>query len=119
MALPVRISKPKRGKYNAKRTEAHGIMFDSKAEADRYCELRLLERSGEITNLELQPRFDLIVNGENCGFYKGDFVYFSRPSNGKRGEHVVEDCKGVRTAVYKLKKRLVAALYHVQIVEVT
>jgi hypothetical protein len=119
MALPVRIEKPKRkNKYGAKRTVAHGITFDSKAEADRYCELRLLERAGEITDLECQPQFALTIEGVDCGKYIADFGYFSRPTNTKRGEHIIEDCKGVRTAVYKLKKRIVAALYHVQIIEV-
>lgn len=121
MAIPVRIGKPKRtNKYGAKRTIAHGITFDSKAEADRYCELRLLERAGEITNLELQPKFPLIIEGKDCGFYRADFQYFSRPTNTKRGEHIVEDVKSkaTKTKLYDLKKKLVAALYHVQIVEI-
>lgn len=121
MALPVRIEKPKRkNKYGAKRTIAHGISFDSKAEADRYCELRLLERSGEITNLELQPKYPLVVEGVDCGFYLGDFQYFSRGTNTKRGEHVVEDVKSkaTKTRLYQLKKKLVFALYKVQIAEV-
>lgn len=121
MALPVRIEKPKRkNKYGAKRTIAHGITFDSKAEADRYCELRLLERAGEITNLELQPRYPLIVEGVNCGEYRGDFIYFTRPTNSKRGEHILEDVKSkvTKTKLYQLKKKLVAALYKVQIVEI-
>lgn len=120
MALPVRIEKPKCSKYRAVRTVAQGITFDSKAEADRYCELRLLERAGEITDLVLQPKFPLAVNGVLCGEYRGDFQYFVRPANGKRGNHIVEDVKSkiTKTAVYELKKKLVLALYKIQIVEV-
>jgi Protein of unknown function (DUF1064) len=105
-------------KYHNTPTVIDGIRFASKLEAKRYAELRLLERAGEITNLELQPKFPLIVEGVDCGKYIGDFQYFSRPTNTKRGEHVCEDVKGFKTPVYKLKRKLVAALYKVTIVEV-
>jgi len=89
-----------------------GFTFDSRREANRYLELKLLERSGEISNLELQPRYDLIVNGKNCGFYKADFRY-------QEGEKTItEDAKGMKTAVYSLKKKLVKAIYGIEIVEV-
>ncbi|WP_416330384.1 DUF1064 domain-containing protein, partial [[Clostridium] innocuum] len=52
--------KPKKSKYGAVKTEVDGIMFDSKREASRYQELRLLEQAGEITNLRLQVPFELI-----------------------------------------------------------
>lgn len=106
-------------KYGARRTVVDGHAFHSAAEARRYSELRLLERSGEITNLELQPRFDLTVNGEKIGFYKGDFRYFSRPKNGVSGEYVTEDVKGIATPLYKFKMKLVRALYpEAKIIEV-
>ncbi len=110
----------KRSKYGAKRTQVGDISFASKLEADRYCVLRALEKSGEITHLERQPRFDLTIDGTNCGFYKADFRYFSRPTNEHRGEHIVEDCKGFKTPLYKFKKRVVEAIYRgVKIIEVT
>jgi hypothetical protein len=101
-------------KYHNIRTEHNGIQFDSRKEGHRYQELLLLQRAGDIQDLELQPRYDLIVNGHKCGFYKGDFRY----KDVATGLTIVEDVKGVRTAVYMLKKKLVKALYGVEIVEV-
>ena len=100
-----------RTKYGAVKTVIDGIKFDSKKEAKRYQDLRLLERSGEIESLELQPRYDLIVNGVNIGFYKADFRYW-------RGcKQIIEDVKGMRTATYQLKKKLIAAIYGIEILE--
>lgn len=101
-------------KYHNRKTTYNGIQFDSQKEATRYQELRLLERAGHIRKLELQPRYDLIVNGHKIGFYRGDFRY----EMVETGESVLEDCKGFRTQVYMLKKKLVKALYGVQITEV-
>lgn len=109
----------RKSKYRAVAVKVDGVRFASKAEAKRYAELRLLERSGEISHLELQPRFDLTVNGQSLGFYKADFRFFTRPTNTKRGEFVVEDVKGVKTPLYVLKRKLTEALYPgVKIVEV-
>lgn len=102
-------------KYGAKRTEVDGIVFASKAEARRYQELRLLERAGEIERLELQPRYPLVVNTVTIGTYVGDFRYLDT----RNGRRTVEDVKGVRTPVYRLKCKLVKALYDIDIVEVT
>lgn len=100
-------------KYHNRKTILDNVRFDSAREARRYQELCLLERAGAISNLELQPRFDLIVSGKKIGFYKADFRYTSAD-----GLQHVEDAKGVRTAVYRLKKRIVEALYHIIIEEV-
>ena len=94
-----------RNKYRAVKTEVDGIIFDSKREAARYMELMLLQKAGEISHLELQPSFDCIVNEKKICSYHADFRYFT--ANGC----VVEDVKGVRTEVYRLKKKLVEALY--------
>ena len=101
-------------KYRNKRTEYKGIWFDSQKEARRYQELELMERAGYIAKIELQPRYNLVVNGQNCGFYRGDFRY----EVVETGLTVVEDVKGVRTPLYRLKKKLVKALYGIDIVEV-
>jgi hypothetical protein len=102
-------------KYNvapkAERT-VDGIVFDSKKESRRYGELRLLESQGLIENLQLQPEYQCIVNEKKICKYIGDFKYW------ESGKPVVEDVKGVRTAVYRLKKKLVEALYGITIVEV-
>lgn len=101
----------RKNKYSAIKTEVDGIKFDSKAEARRYQNLRLLEKAGEISELSLQPRYDLVVNGKKCGFYKADFKYI------ENGKEVVEDVKGITTTVYKLKKKLVKAIYGIDIYE--
>lgn len=100
-------------KYNNKKTVYLGIQFDSIKEANRYQVLLYMERAGLIRNIELQPRYDLIVNGKKCGFYKADFRYEKNT-----GEIVVEDVKGVRTPLYVLKRKLVKAIYNLDIVEI-
>ena len=100
-----------RSKYRAIKTIVDDITFDSKKEARRYIQLKLMVRSGNISNLKLQPRFDLIVNGCKCGFYKADFEYIE---NGKR---VIEDVKGMKTPMYNLKKKLVKAIHGIDIFE--
>ena len=95
------------GKYGNIKTVIDGIKFDSKAEATRYCELKLLDRAGEITELQLQPSFELVPKTatENRVIYKADFSY---KENGKT---VVEDVKGYRTRDYNIKRKLFKWLY--------
>ena len=100
-----------RSKYRAIKTIVDGIKFDSKKEAARYSQLKLMEKSGAIKDLELQPRYDLIINGQKCGFYKADFRYF------ESGKEVVEDVKGMKTPMYNLKKKLIRAIYGIEIFE--
>lgn len=100
-------------KYGAKKTEVDGITFDSKSEAKRYQELKLLERGGAIKNLSLQPRFMLqegFVNihtgkKERAIEYVGDFQY------DENGITIVEDCKGFKTSDYKIKRKLFIKKY--------
>lgn len=104
-------------KFNAVRTEVDGISFDSKAEAHYYAQLRMLEKAGEIEGLELQPKFPIVVNGVKVCTYIADFRY--RVVKGKSASlTVVADKKGVRTPVYNLKKKLVKAIYDIDITEV-
>jgi len=101
-------------KYAAIKTEVDGLVFASKKEAKRYSELRLLERAGEIAALELQPKFPCVVNGQKVCVYIADFAYLNA-----QGSRVIEDVKGMKTRVYRIKKKLVEALYpNVKIVEV-
>lgn len=100
-------------KYNAIKTVIDGIKFDSGAEARRYSELKLLEKAGVITDLELQPRYDIVINGQKICFYKADFRY-----NDSNGFQITEDVKGMKTPVYNLKKKLVKACHDVEIVEI-
>lgn len=104
-------------KYNNQKIRVGGEVFDSKREYNRWCELRLLERSGIICNLQRQVKFRLIDSQKTperterpCD-YIADFVYYE---NGKR---VVEDCKGMRTDVYKIKRKLMLEKYNISIKE--
>lgn len=106
-------------KYHNRKTRYNGKVFDSRKEAERYAELKLMERAGKITDLRTQVEYLLIpaqyINGKcverNCR-YRADFVYR------QGGELVVEDVKGVRTDVYKIKRKLMLKEYGIQIKEV-
>lgn len=104
-------------KYHAKKTVVDGIVFDSAEEAKRYSKLRDMEEAGEIQDLRLQVPFELLPSFECDGVkYRGmryiaDFVYY------RDGERFVEDCKGMKTAEYKLKKKLMAFINHINIEE--
>lgn len=101
-------------KYRAKPKVVDGIRFASTHEANRYMELKMLLRAGKIKELELQKRLPLAVNSELICHYVCDFVYKPVPW---RGEVIWEDAKGVITDVYKLKKKLVKAIYGIDILE--
>ncbi len=106
-------------KYHAKATVTAGIRFHSKAEAKRYEELVLLERAILIRDLERQPAYPISVTGPDhrprivC-VYVADFRYRAGPE----GILTVEDVKGVRTPLYRLKKKLVEAIYGITITEI-
>lgn len=100
-----------RSKYHAKKTCVDGITFDSKREADRYLVLKSMEEDGAIKDLRRQVRYELVpafdVDGRHCRpvYYVADFVYV------EDGKEVVEDVKGMRTDVYRLKSKLFARRY--------
>jgi hypothetical protein len=99
-------------KYGNQRIVTEEGAFDSQSEYRRWCELKLLERGGQIRNLEHHVKLPLIVNGHDCGRYEADFVYFE---NDKR---VIEDRKGGKatiTDVFRLKQKLVFALYGIEV----
>ena len=116
-------------KYKAVKTTIDGIEFDSKREAKRYTELKILEKAGHITHLELQPEYQITVNGVNICKYRADFRYFTvrqkenfygkdskgnyytKTMTGDKEGQVVEDSKGFKTPTYRLKKKLVEASY--------
>lgn len=108
-------------KYNSRKTIIDGITFDSKKEARRYEELKKMEQEGLIQGLELQvpfelvPSFTIMIDGKKkkrrSMKYIADFVYY------ENGNKVVEDVKGRKTDVYKLKKKLFEYKYKVTIKE--
>jgi hypothetical protein len=102
----------KPAKYRNRKHLVENIKFDSIAEARRYIDLRLLEKGGKITDLTLQPVYDLHVCGVLVCRYKADFRYL------ESGAVVVEDVKGVRTPTYRLKKKLMKAIHGIDIREV-
>ena len=98
-------------KYHNKKTVADGIKFDSKLEAERYAQLKILERAGVIRDLELQPEYELIPSFRKNGktwrrtVYKADFRYILAEDD----SYIIEDVKGsteVITAVFRLKQKL-------------
>lgn len=91
-----------RHKYKAVPTTVDGIRFDSKREAERYLELRMLERGGAIRDLELQPVYRFSIEGKAEIRYVADFRYIEIAT----GAEVVEDVKGYRTREYKFKRGL-------------
>lgn len=112
-------------KYRAKAEWVDGRRFASQREAIRYKQLRLLERCGDIRDLECQPVFYLHVvklykgapwpiELATVGKYIADFQYLDKRS----GEIVVEDAKGFKTETYRLKKKLVEAIHGITISEV-
>ena len=102
----------KRLKFRNVPTVVDGKRFASKKEARRYAELRLCEKAGEIKGLELQPSYPLDFNGYHICTYRGDFRYRDGAAL------VVEDAKGVKTDAYKIKKKLMLAIYGIDVKEV-
>lgn len=126
-----------RAKYGNRKAVIDGITFDSKKEAQRYTELKLLEKAGKITGLQLQREIELIPaqreytneiyeKGPNKGRFKpgkllerkcsyvADFVYWDLENNCM----VVEDTKGMRTKEYIIKRKLMLYKYGIKIKEV-
>nr|DAL31304.1 MAG TPA_asm: Endonuclease [Caudoviricetes sp.] len=110
----------KTNKYHNKKVEFEGIKFDSKKEALRYKELKYLAEKGLIKNLELQKMFELLpkydINGRHVRAitYTCDFYYYDTIKN----LFVVEDVKGMKTDVYKIKKKMFEYKYQIEIKEV-
>ena len=102
-------------KYGNTKVNVDGVPFDSKREAARWKELRLMERAGEITALRRQVRFELIPkqDGERAVSYVADFVY-----RDKDGREIVEDAKGTRTREYIIKRKLMLWRHGIKIREV-
>lgn len=114
--LPKDAGGKKRSKYRAVPTTVDGIRFASKKEAKRYGELKLMERAGVIIDLELHPKYHLVISGTIVADYVADFLYQRRDGSGS-WRAVIEDCKGFKTPVYRLKKKLMKAIYGVDILE--
>lgn len=104
----------KPNKYRAKKCTVDGITFDSKKEAERYKELKLFEKIGDISDLELQPAFELqpkfrAASGKMYQriVYKADFSYIDNAT----GCRIYEDVKGMPTKIFKLKYKMLLYKY--------
>lgn len=107
-------AKEKPRKYRNVPVEVDGIRFDSKAEAARYNVLLNRQAAGILGAIVVHPRFELKVGETHICFYIGDFQYYDHRAR----RSIVEDVKGVRTPAYKIKKRLMKAIYGIEITEV-
>lgn len=109
------IAQPaKRSKYNARRIEADGYMFDSLSEHRRYEELKLLLREGEIAEIEVHPVYILqtgFVDGHGKKHRKIDYEADLRYVDTHTGLTVVEDVKGIQTPAFKIKYKLLMYRY--------
>lgn len=100
-------------KYRNQKTTVDGIVFSSKREADRYGRLKLLKKSGVVADFKMQVKYPIVINNHKICIYISDFdVTWSS------GLVTVEDCKGVRTPAYILKKKLMKAVLGVVIKEI-
>lgn len=106
------IKKVKKHKYSSKKTVVDEIEFDSVKEANRYKQLKLLLKAGEIGMLQLQVPFELNPGGSHSLKYIADFCYITYD-----GIHITEDCKGFRTREYLKKKRLMKKVHKIEIKE--
>lgn len=106
--------------HNIKTMTSDGIEHHSQAEAKRWIQLKLLEKAGEIKDLQRQVKYVLIPSQKEgkktiereCS-YIADFVYTD-----KQGNIVVEDTKGFRTKDYTIKRKLMLWVHKIKVKEV-
>lgn len=98
-------------KYRNVKTVVDNIKFDSKKEALRYLELKQWQKEGKIKCLELQPTYSIFVEMTRICTYKADFSYVVN------NRVVTEDVKGIKTPVYRLKKKLMKVCHGIDILE--
>lgn len=105
-----------RNKYNAKKCEIDGIRFASKKEARHYQRLKLLQRTGHISELKCHPSFDLGINGILVCKYVADFSYV------ENSEKIVCDVKGMKNGaawrIFRIKAKLLKAIHGIDVVVV-
>lgn len=102
-------------KYRNKRTEIDGIAFPSKKEARRYAELKILLKAKKILHLELQPEYEFPIKYDSGRHikYRADFRYIDCES----AKVIIEDVKGMKTPVYKIKKAMMRYFHGIEVNE--
>ena len=106
----------KRGKYGNKKTTIDGITFDSKKEAEHYQALKILKKLGEVKSFQMQVKYQLLPafpKVQRAMIYIADFVVFLPD-----GTIEVQDVKGRKTEVYKIKKKLMYYFHKIKIKEI-
>ena len=106
---------PKKNKFNARKTLVDGILFDSAKEANRYKELKLLERAGDIGRIFLQVPFVFKIGDKQIFTYYADFAYYN-----ENYDYIIEDVKSEITRklpAYRLKKKIIEAYHNIIISE--
>lgn len=93
-------------KYRNIKTVIDGIRFDSKREAERYSELKLMEKANMISGLQLQPVFELQAKFKHNGKTERAITYIADFQYVQNGKTVVEDVKGMKTDVFNIKRKL-------------
>ena len=104
----------RRSKYNNKKIKIDGITFDSLKEGQRYEELKILKKKGDIEDLLCHPKFLIVINGKKVCSVLLDFSYFLV----RQQETIYEDVKSkaTATAISKLKKKMCEAAHNIEIV---
>ena len=117
----------KSNKYQAQKIEVDGFRFDSKKEAARYGELKLLQMAGEISDLKVHPKYKLEIDGQKICEYWADFEYLAKDDDGLliRQDYsgfwrlVVEDVKGMKKGaawkIFRIKAKLMKAVYDIEV----
>lgn len=111
------IREPGQNKYGARKVEIDGRKFDSRAEGRRYSELKILEQAREISGLKCQVRFPLDVNGMHIADYIADFQYYEHLADRPTVEDVKGYKKGGAYAIFSMKKKLMKAIYDIDVKE--
>jgi hypothetical protein len=101
----------KQNKFGAKPQRQDGVFFASKKELKRWNELKAAEEAGTIRDLRRQVKFPFTIDSKLMFSYYADFVYI------EDGSEVVEDSKGFKTPLYKLKKKIIEYKYKIKILE--
>lgn len=110
VTVSTNVEKPKKApKYRNTKVIYDSIKFDSQGEANRYIVLKQREKQAIISDLKLQPQFELNEGGTFSFKYRADFSYW------ENGELIIEDFKGMQTAVFKKKKKLMKKVHGIDI----
>lgn len=106
------LSKPKRSKYGAEPVVIDGMRFHSKREGAYYSELKLREKAGEVSGIETQRKFGIIMAGVLIGNYLADFCFIDHSQDSRLR---VIDVKGHDTPLSRFKRKCVEAFYQIQV----